>query len=234
MSSCGAADGKAMKRRMLLAWSGGKDCALALYELKQRPDVEVAALLTTVTEGDGRVSMHGVHRKLLAEQGEALKIPLEEIPIPRNCSNEIYEDRMRRVLERFGREGISEAAFGDLFLQDVRSYREERMARIGMKAIFPLWGLNTENLAGRFIQLGFRAVIACVDTQMLSREFAGREYDAAFLSDLPSGVDPCGENGEFHTFVYDGPIFHHPVQAIRGEKLLRDNRFYYCDWINPD
>jgi uncharacterized protein (TIGR00290 family) len=223
-----------MVKKLLLGWSGGKDSSLALHELKQQPDVEVAALLTTVTEGYDRISMHGVRRALLKEQVESLGFPLEEILIPQQCSNEIYEERMRQTLEKFRLQGISAAAFGDLFLQEVRSYREERMAKIGMTAVFPIWGKNTSDLARQFIELGFRAVIACVDTKALSQEFAGRDYDAAFLRDLPAGVDPCGENGEFHTFVYDGPIFTRPVKVQTGEKLLRDNRFFYCDLLSPD
>jgi uncharacterized protein (TIGR00290 family) len=223
-----------MKNRLLLGWSGGKDSALALYELKKQIDIEIAALLTTVTEGYDRISMHGVRRKLLIEQAEALGFPLEEIFIPQKCSNEIYEERMRQTLEKFRREGISTAAFGDLFLQDIRSYREERMALVGMKAIFPVWGVNTSDLARKFVELGFRAIIVCVDTEKLSQEFAGREYDANLLRDLPAGIDPCGENGEFHTFVYDGPIFSRPVKIQTGEKLLRENRFFYCDLISPD
>jgi uncharacterized protein (TIGR00290 family) len=223
-----------MTKRLLFAWSGGKDSALALYEIKQQPDVEVSALLTTVTEGYDRISMHGVRRKLLSEQAEALGFALEEILIPQKCSNEIYEERMRQTLEKFGREGISAAAFGDLFLQEVRAYREERMAKIGMEAVFPLWGVNTSDLARRFTQLGFRAIVVCVDTQMLGSEYAGRDYDADFISDLPAGIDPCGENGEFHTFVYDGPIFTRPVRVQTGEKLLRDHRFFYCDLLGPD
>lgn len=223
-----------MKNRLLLGWSGGKDSAMALYELKQQTDNEIAALLTTVTEGYDRISMHGVRRSLLIEQAKALGFPLEEIVIPQQCSNEIYEERMQHILEKYLREGVSTAAFGDLFLQDIRAYREERMARIGMKAMFPVWGFNTSDLARRFIQLGFKTIIVCVDTEKLGRDFAGRDYDAEFLRDLPAGVDPCGENGEFHTFVYDGPIFSHPVQVQKGEKVLRDNRFYYCDLISPD
>jgi uncharacterized protein (TIGR00290 family) len=222
-----------MKRKLLLAWSGGKDSALALHELKKLADVEVTALLTTVTEGFDRISMHGVRRKLLVEQAEALDLPLEEILIPQKCSNEIYEERMRQALEKFRAEGISAAAFGDLFLQEIRSYREKRMAMIGMEAVFPLWNMNTGDLARQFIQLGFKATVVCVDTKTLSREFAGREYDAEFLSDLPAGIDPCGENGEFHTFVYDGPIFSRPVKVHKGEKLLRDNRFFYCELLSP-
>jgi uncharacterized protein (TIGR00290 family) len=223
-----------MKNRILLAWSGGKDSALALYELKQQPNFEIAALLTTVTQGYDRISMHGVRRSLLAKQANALGLPLDEIVIPQQCSNEIYDERMQHTLEKYQKEGVSSAAFGDLFLQDVRSYREERMARIGMKALFPLWDLDTSDLARRFIKLGFKAIIVCVDTEKLGQEFAGRDFDAAFLHDLPAGVDPCGENGEFHSFVYDGPIFSQPVKVQKGEKALRDNRFYYCDLINQD
>jgi uncharacterized protein (TIGR00290 family) len=220
-----------MKSSLLLGWSGGKDSALALYELQKKPEVEIAALLTTVTEGYDRISMHGVRKTLLTRQAEAVGVPLQEIPIPQKCTNEIYEERMQQTLEKYKKEGIMAAAFGDLFLQDIRTYREERMARIGMKAVFPLWGLNTSDLAGRFIQLGFRAILVCVDTQVLNPEFSGREYDMALLNDLPKGVDPCAENGEFHTFVYDGPIFSRPVPVQRGEKELRDNRYCFCDLL---
>jgi uncharacterized protein (TIGR00290 family) len=187
------------------------------------------SLLTTVTEGYDRISMHGVRRTLLAAQAKATGFALEEVLIPQNCTNEIYEERMRQSLEKFQKQGISAAAFGDLFLEDVRAYREERMGRIGMKCLFPLWGKPTSELARRFLDLGFRAIAVCVDTQVLSRDFAGREYDEDFLRDLPADVDPCAENGEFHTFVYDGPIFSKPVPVERGEIVLRDNRFCYCD-----
>jgi uncharacterized protein (TIGR00290 family) len=223
-----------MKRKLLLAWSGGKDSALALHELKKSADVEITALLTTVTEGFDRISMHGVRRKLLVEQAEALGLPLEEILIPQKCSNEIYEERMRQTLEKFCLEGISATAFGDLFLQEVRSYREERLGRIGIEAVFPLWGKNTSDLARQFVELGFRAIVVCVDTELLSSEFTGREYNGDFIRDLPAGIDPCGENGEFHTFVYDGPIFSRPVPVQKGEKVLRDNRFFYWDLFSPD
>jgi uncharacterized protein (TIGR00290 family) len=220
-----------MKENLLFAWSGGKDSALALYELSQDKNIQIAALLTTVTEGYDRISMHGVRRELLQKQAAALGYPLEEITIPQKCTNEIYERRMQQVLEKYRGEGIVTAAFGDLFLQEVRQYREERMSRIGMKCLFPLWGINTTELAGRFIDLGFRAVIVCVDTDVLDRRYAGREYDHNLISDLPAGIDPCAENGEFHTFVYDGPIFRNPVEVQRGEKILRDNRFFYCDLL---
>jgi uncharacterized protein (TIGR00290 family) len=220
-----------MKDRLLLAWSGGKDSSLALHQLKHTDNIEIVALLTTVTEGQDRISMHGVRRTLLKEQAAALGFPLEEILIPQNCTNDIYEQRMREMLEKYQQLGIQKAAFGDLFLEDVRAYREERMRRIGMGCMFPLWGKPTAELAVQFVDLGFRAVVVCVDTQKLDAGFAGREYDRAFVRDLPPGVDPCAENGEFHTFVYDGPIFDKPVQFRRGEKVLRDNRFYYCDLL---
>jgi uncharacterized protein (TIGR00290 family) len=219
------------KEKVLVGWSGGKDSAMALYELKQMENLEVAALLTTVTEGYDRISMHGVRRALLAEQAGALGYPLEEIFIPQSCANEIYEQRMQDTLEKYQRQGISAAAFGDLFLQDVRAYREERMSRIGMRCIFPLWGRPTAELARQFVGVGFKAIVVCVDTHAIDREFAGRDYDINLIQDLPATADPCAENGEFHTFVYDGPIFSRPVAVQRGEKVLRDNRFYYCDLV---
>jgi uncharacterized protein (TIGR00290 family) len=220
-----------MKEQILFAWSSGKDSALALYELKRMETLEIAALLTTVTEGYDRISMHGVRRELLLDQVNALGYPLEEVSIPQNCSNEIYEQRMRQALEKYHQKKILSAAFGDLYLEDVRRYREERMGLIGMRCLFPLWGKPTPELARQFVDLGFRAIVACVDTEKLDGEFSGREYDAQFVSDLPKGVDPCGENGEFHTFAYDGPIFSRPVQVQRGERVLRDNRFNFCDLI---
>jgi uncharacterized protein (TIGR00290 family) len=218
-----------MKERVIVAWSGGKDAAQALHEIRQTENIEIAALLTTVTEGFDRISMHGVRRALLVEQANALGYPLEEIAIPQNCTNEIYEQRMQQSLEKLQTQGVTAAVFGDLFLRDVRAYREERMSRIGMRCIFPLWERPTAELAARFVDLGFRAIVVCVDTMALAREFAGREYDKEFVRDLPAGVDPCGENGEFHTFVYDGPIFGKAVSVARGETVLRENRFCYCD-----
>jgi uncharacterized protein (TIGR00290 family) len=218
-----------MKEKVIVGWSGGKDAAQALYELKQAEDVEIAALLTTVTENYDRISMHGVRRDLLIKQANSLGYPLEEVLIPPKCSNEIYEQRMQQSLEKLRQQGVSGAAFGDLFLQEVRAYREERMNRIGMQCRFPLWGKPTADLARRFITLGFRAIIVCVDTQAISRDFAGREFDEAFLRDLPANADPCGENGEFHSFVYDGPIFAAPIPVERGEIVLREDRFCYCD-----
>ena len=220
-----------MKDRILVGWSGGKDSAMTLYELKKMKNIEIAALLTTVTEGYDRISMHGVRRDLLVQQADALGFPLEEIPIPQACTNEIYEQRMQETLQKCQVQGITTAAFGDLFLQEVRSYREERMNRIGMRCMFPVWKRPTPEFAQEFINLGFRAVVVCVDTTAIGGEFAGREYDRDFIKDLPAGADPCGENGEFHTFVCDGPIFSRPIQVQRGEKVLRENRFFYCDLV---
>jgi uncharacterized protein (TIGR00290 family) len=218
-----------MSDRVLVGWSGGKDSAMALYEITKNENIDVAALLTTVTEGYNRISMHGVRRQLLVQQANSLGYPLREIPIPQECTNEIYESRMREALETYRKEGVSAAVFGDLFLEEIRAYREERMSRAGMRCLFPVWGRPTNLLAGEFLDLGFRAVVVCVDTNSIHADFAGREYDRDFLNDLPAGADPCGENGEFHTFVYDGPIFSRPVRACRGEKVLRNERFCYCD-----
>ncbi len=218
-----------MKEKVVVGWSGGKDSAMALYEIKKSREIEISALLTTVTEGYERISMHGVRRNLLVQQAKSLGYVLDEILIPQTCSNEIYEERMRTALERYRQDGITSAVFGDLFLQEIREYREERMRRIGMKCLFPVWDRPTPEFAREFIDLGFRAIIVCVDTQAIGSEFAGREYDHDFLKDLPRSADPCGENGEFHTFVYDGPIFNEPVSVNRGEKILRNDRFYYCD-----
>jgi uncharacterized protein (TIGR00290 family) len=223
-----------VKNNVVLAWSGGKDSALALLELTRRRDTGIAALLTTVTEGHDRVSMHGVRRELLVEQAQQLGYGLDEVVIPQQCSNEVYERRMEYALEKYHRAGVDQMAFGDLFLEDVRAYREERLSRIGMRGVFPLWGRDTRELARQFVQEGFRAVVVCVDTNALDGAYAGREYDETFLRDLPGGVDPCGENGEFHTFVYAGPVFRKSIAVARGEKVMRDNRFYYCDVLAGD
>jgi len=220
-----------MKEKAVIGWSGGKDSAMALYEIKKDLNIQISALLTTVTEGYERISMHGVRRSLLAEQARSIGYPLDEILIPQTCSNEIYEERMRNALQKYAQEGVSSAVFGDLFLKEIRAYREERMSRIGMKCLFPIWERPTAEFAREFIDLGFRAIIVCVDTHAIGNEFAGRDYDNDFLKDLPTTADPCGENGEFHTFVYDGPIFNTPVSVQRGEKILRNDRFYYCDLL---
>lgn len=218
-----------MKEKVIASWSGGKDSALALYEIRDRYDVR--ALLTTVTEGYDRISMHGVRRTLLERQARALGCPLKIVTISPQGSNEEYESKMRAALQNFIAEGVSSVVFGDIFLEDVRKYREDRLLTVGLQGIFPLWGRDTRDLAHRFIDLGFRAVICCVDTQQIDGAFAGRTYDRRLLADLPPTADPCGERGEFHSFVYTGPMFQRPVFWVPGRKTLRDNRFYYCDLL---
>ena len=220
-----------MAAKLILAWSGGKDSALALYALKKDGNYDVSTLLTTVTEDYGRISMHGIRRALLKGQAEALSIPLEEVLISKDAPNEVYDSRMRETLTRYLKEGVSSVAFGDIFLEGVRKYRQDNLLTIGMKGIFPLWKRDTQALARSFIASGFKAVITCVDSEVLPRPFAGRAFDEQFLADLPSGVDPCGENGEFHSFVYDGPIFQRKILYEKGEVIVREGRFYYCDLV---
>jgi len=217
--------------KVLLSWSSGKDSALALYEILRSQDYQVAALLTTVTEEYDRVSMHGVRRVLLEQQAKALGLPLHQVILTPDAANEEYELRMREALLHYQAEGVSAVVFGDIFLADLRRYREENLARMGMKAVFPLWQRDTVALIQRWLALGFRAVTTCVDTAALGREFVGREIDQPFLASLPATVDPCGENGEFHSFVYDGPVFASRIRFEGGETVLRDNRFYYRDLI---
>jgi uncharacterized protein (TIGR00290 family) len=219
---------KVQRKAVLFCWSGGKDSAMALHVLRQQREVRIAALLTTVTDGYDRISMHGVRRTLLLRQAAALGPPLCEVRIPPQCVNPIYEERMRDALLSQKENGIHCVAFGDIFLQDLREYRERNLAQVEMTAIFPIWKRDTRELAQDFCALGFRAIAVCVDPKKLSREFAGRELDESFFRDLPPGVDACGENGEFHTFVYDGPIFSSAIVVERGEVVERDG-FYFCD-----
>ena len=218
----------------VLSWSGGKDSALALYELINDPNYHVRALLTTITSGYDRISMHGVRRALLEQQAATLGVPLKGFLIPQQASNEAYESELEKVLEVFRREGVTNVAFGDLFLEEIEKYREEKLAKMGMKAIFPLWKVDTKQLARSFIRLGFKAVVTCVDSEALDKSSTGKLYDKDFLARLPANVDPCGENGEFHTFVFDGPIFNTAVGFNVGEVILRDNRFYFCDLMPAD
>jgi len=215
--------------RVLMAWSGGKDSALALHEVLGGGEYEVAALFTTVTEDYDRISMHGVRTSLLEAQAESIGVALDKVLIPAPCTNEIYAERMQAAFERQIEAGVGGVIFGDVFLEDVRRYREENLAKVNMSAHFPLWGGKSAELARRFIDLGFRAIITCVDTEKLDGAFAGRDYDEQLLADLPEGVDPLGENGEFHTLVHAGPIFREPIACRRGEIVLRDERFNYCD-----
>jgi len=219
-----------MSEPILFCWSGGKDSAMALQMLLQRTDLSICALLTTVTEGYERISMHGVRRELLQRQAEAIGLPLQEVRIPPQCSNPSYEERMEEALRLHFEKGVRRVAFGDIFLEDLRIYRERNLARIGMSGIFPIWKRDTRELADQFCGEGFRAVAVCVDGRVLDRSFAGRELNREFFSDLPKGVDPCGENGEFHTFVFDGPIFHGALNYRTGEIVERDE-FFFCDLI---
>jgi uncharacterized protein (TIGR00290 family) len=216
------------RTNVLLCWSGGKDSAMALNVLRQRHELRVTALLTTVTEGYERISMHGVRRTLLLRQAKAIGLPLQEVRIPPQCINATYEARMCEALRSQKENGVCCVAFGDIFLQDLREYRERNLAKVEMNAIFPIWKRDTRELAQDFCAMGFRAIAVCIDSKKLSREFAGRELDEAFFRDLPAGVDPCGENGEFHTFVYDAPIFSNAIAIERGEVVERDG-FYFCD-----
>jgi uncharacterized protein (TIGR00290 family) len=215
---------------ILFCWSGGKDSSLALHTTLQDAAVQVAALLTTVTEGYDRISMHGVRRELLHRQAESLRLPLHEVFIPPQCVNSVYESRMEEALRHFLDQGVRRVAFGDIFLEDLRAYREKNLARLGMQALFPIWKRDTRELIREFHALGFRAIAACIDPKVLSPSFAGRELNHSFFADLPSGADPCGENGEFHTFVFDGPIFANPVEVRMGEVVHRDG-FVFCDLI---
>jgi uncharacterized protein (TIGR00290 family) len=220
-----------MVRPVALAWSGGKDSSLALATLRADPAVEVVALVTTITADFDRISMHGVRRTVLETQVASLGLPLVEATIPATASNLIYEEAFAAALAvlRLQQPDLRHLAFGDLFLADVRAYRESLLPPLGWEPVFPLWGRDTATLARDFVTAGYRAVVTCVDTTQLGAEFAGREFDAAFLADLPPMVDPCGERGEFHTCVYAGPIFSRPLALQVGERVRRDGRFEYCD-----
>lgn len=210
-----------------LSWSGGKDSALTLLTLR-REGVEPEALITTVTDAYDRISMHGVRRELLASQANATGVPLVEVGIPPACANHLYEERMAEAFASTSLSDIETVAFGDLFLEDVRSYREQRLTANGRRGLFPLWGRDTSVLAREFIAAGFQASIVCVDPRALDASFAGRAYDEQLLADLPASVDPCGENGEFHTFVHAGPIFSRPIACETGEIVEREG-FIFCD-----
>jgi len=203
---------------------------MALYEIMRADAYEVAALLTTVTEGYDRISKHGVRRTLLEQQVRSLGHRTEEVFISRNASNENYDMKMRQVLEKYRSQGVRSVVFGDVSLEDVRSYREMNLRKVGMKGLFPLWQRDTAGLVESFIDLGFRAVVTCTDSRVLGREFVGRVIDESFLAELPPHVDPSGENGEYHTFVFDGPIFDNEVSFSIGDIVLRDS-FHFCDLL---
>src|ERR1039457_3040385 len=209
-------------KRILLSWSSGKDSAWSLHVLRQRAEYEVAGLLTTFNKAAGRVAMLAVRRELVEQQAAAAGLPLWAVPLPWPCSNEQYESLMAQTCAKAIAEGIEGVAFGDLFLEDVRAYREKQMKDTGLEPIFPVWGLPTRALAQEMIASGTRAKLTCIDTEKLDRSFAGREFDEELLSDLPDDVDPCGERGEFHSFVYAGPMLNAVVPVSVGETVVRD------------
>jgi uncharacterized protein (TIGR00290 family) len=219
-----------MKEPLVVSWSGGKDSARALYEILQGDEFEILALLTTVTDVYDQISMHGVPRVLLEAQAASLRLPLEIMRIRKGAPNSEYESALLDTLSRYDKRGVRRVVFGDLFLEDIRQYRQSVLARIGMTGLYPLWQRDTAQLAQELIGLGFRTIVTCVDPRALPESFAGRELDADFLRSLPSGVDPSGENGEFHTFVFDGPIFSEPVRFDTGKVESRDS-FYFCALI---
>jgi uncharacterized protein (TIGR00290 family) len=215
-------------KRILLSWSSGKDSAWSLHVLRQGGEYEVVGLLTTFNEVADRVAMHAVRRELVERQAAAVGLPLRAVPLPWPCSNEQYETLMKHACEKAVVDGIEGIAFGDLFLEDVRNYRETRMKDSGLEPIFPVWGLPTRALAEEMIASGLQAKITCVDTRQVDASFAGREFDEIFLSDLPAGADPCGERGEFHSFVYGGPMLNDMVSVTVGETVIRD-QFVFAD-----
>jgi uncharacterized protein (TIGR00290 family) len=216
-------------KRVLVSWSSGKDCAWTLHLLRQQPAIEVVGLLTTINSAFDRVAMHGTRQSILYAQAAAAQLPLWQIPLPWPCSNDVYEQSMSEACERAVANGIHAIAFGDLFLQDIRSYRETQLKPTGLEPLFPLWTIPTSELARQMISGGLCAKIVCVDSRQLDPEFAGRNFDDAFLNDLPSNIDPCGENGEFHTCVYDGSMFSQPIPLESGETVDRDG-FVYADF----
>ncbi len=219
-------------KKMLLSWSSGKDSAWSLHRLLRQPEWKIAGLLTTFNQAFDRVAMHAVRRELVEQQAYAVGLPLWNIPLPWPCSNAEYERIMADACRRAVAEGITAVAFGDLFLRDIRAYRERQLHGTGLEPVFPLWDLPTPDLAREMVGGGLRAKLTCVDPRVLSREFAGRDFDAKLLADLPARVDPCGENGEFHTFVYNAPMFRNPVPIEAGEIVERDG-FVFADLRNP-
>ncbi|RDC66513.1 Dph6-related ATP pyrophosphatase [Adhaeribacter pallidiroseus] len=210
-----------LKKKAVFVWSGGKDSALALYQILQDANYQVTHLLTTVNQQLNRVTMHGVRTSLLAQQAQALQLPLVQVRVPENPSMAEYEQVMAAAFQQLKDTGVTVAVFGDIFLEDLRAYREQQMQQIGLQAVFPLWQKSTTALINQFVQLKFKAVLVCLHAAYFPETYAGQEINADFLKNLPASVDPCGENGEYHSFVYDGPIFGHPVNFTRGETLLR-------------
>jgi uncharacterized protein (TIGR00290 family) len=232
------------KEKIIFNWSGGKDSALCLHKILQRNQYEILCLLTTISELYQRISMHGVRIDLLEKQAEMLRLPLVKVSIPETAAMEQYDNAMNVVLSELKLQGATLSAFGDIFLEDLREYREQKLAEAGLKGMFPLWKIPTGELARKFVDTGFKAIVTCVNEKYLDKSYAGRIIDHDFLKDLPDRVDPCGENGEFHSFVFDGPIFNNPVPFQRGKIVYRkynngqnttdplyDTGFWYCDLV---
>ena len=218
-----------MSDACIIAWSGGKDSALALWKL---PDMyQPTALLTNVNSEQQRSSVHGVRVDLIQAQADALGLPLHRLALPTQPTNAQYEAQLAATLSPFQQAGVQQIVYGDLFLEDIRAYRDEQLHALGWQTVYPLWQIDTANLAREFISTGFKALVVCVDTTQLDAAFVGRTLDATFLDDLPPSVDPCGENGEFHTFVYDGPLFAQPISISLGDQWRTAGRFHYCDLL---
>jgi len=219
-----------MRNKAVMCWSCGKDSATALWKLQQDKEYEVVGLLTTLTEGYDRVSMSGVRRELLQRQASALGLPVREVWIPPQCVNPVYEARMGEAVRQLNEDGVNAVAFGDLFLEDIREYREQQMAGTGLSCVFPIWGEDTVRLSRRMIDSGLRATLVCVDPRQVPGGLAGRAYDETLLAELPGSADPCGERGEFHTFVWDAPNFRAPIDVSPSEVVERDG-FYFADLV---
>lgn len=222
-------------------WSGGKDSALALYHILKDRDYSIESLITTINKEKDRISMHGVRRTLLEKQADSLGIPLKQVLIGEMPSMEEYDEKMRTMLSEFKRRGVTHSIFGDIFLEDLKSYRDQKLAQLDMKGYYPLWQMDTYKLYNEFIRLGFRAIIVCTNSRYLDESYLGRELDHDLLNEIPADVDPCGENGEYHTFVFDGPLFHYPIDFTVGEKVFKsyqsdqnskyDTGFWYLDLV---
>ncbi len=217
--------------KIVISWSGGKDSALALYEIQKSGGYEIEDLLTTIIKEYQEVRGHGVCENLLERQAKALGFHLKKMLFSKGETNKDYETELLTILRRYRNSGVLGMVFGDIFLEDIKKFRETILAKVGMYGIYPLWGRNTTKLAKLFIDSGFKAIVSVIDSNVLDREFLAAEYDGKFLKELPEGVDPCGENGEFHTFVYDGPLFKNPIAFTKGEFVFRENRFWFCDLI---
>lgn len=221
---------KMKKRKTLVSWSTGKDSAWALHVLQNDPSIDVVGLVCTTNEKFDRVAVHGVRIELLKQQAESANLPLYTIPIPYPCNNDEYVSAMKSFISDAKKQGVEHLAFGDLFLRDVRSYRENLLKETGITPLFPIWGCSTKMLSKQMISSGLKAIITCINPKQIAKEFVGREFNESFLNDIPENVDPCGENGEFHSFAFEGPMFQNPIKVILGETVFRDD-VYFADLL---